>query len=99
MVYESFIKAKERGEKQFAILIDPDKVQNENLFKLIAQAQLAEVDYFFVGGSLMLKNNLENCIDILKSECDIPCVIFPGNARQLSRKADAILLLSLIYQH
>jgi len=96
MVYESFIKAKQKGQKQFAVLVDPDKAKGEHLYKLISKAQEAGVDFFFVGGSLLLQDKLDYCLDLIKTESNIPAVLFPGNAYQLNAKADAILFLSLI---
>ena len=51
---------------------------------------------FFVGGSLLTNDSLDSCLEILKSNSDIPVVLFPGNAMQVNDKADAILFLSLI---
>ena len=56
----------------------------------------ANVDYFFIGGSLIVNDMLDNVLSEIKKACDIPMVLFPGNSFQLSYKADAILFLSLI---
>ena len=56
----------------------------------------AKVDYFFVGGSLIINNMLDEVLGGIKKHCDIPLVLFPGNSFQLSYRADAILFLSLI---
>lgn len=81
--------------KQLAVLIDPDKCSSQQIRNIVRESLKAGVDYFLVGGSL-LYNSLDNCIDLIKSECDIPVILFPGNAMQISEKADAILFLSLI---
>jgi putative glycerol-1-phosphate prenyltransferase len=47
------------------------------------------------GGSLTF-NSIDNLIDTVKNLCSIPVILFPGNLLQLNRKADAIMLLSLI---
>jgi len=54
------------------------------------------VHYFFVGGSLMTSDKFEQTIKLLKSTSKIPVIIFPGSNVQISKEADAILLLSLI---
>ena len=59
-------------------------------------AESCGVDYIFVGGSLLINGNLNNCIEKIKSNCKIPVVLFPGNTMQIDKHADAILLLSLI---
>lgn len=79
------------------MLVDPDKHSLESL-KLFSQqlSKTNQVDFILVGGSLLRKNNFEKTIAMLKSETDVPVIIFPGNAMQISAYADAILLLSLI---
>jgi phosphoglycerol geranylgeranyltransferase len=49
-----------------------------------------------VGGSLLLEDHFAKVITLLKKKTSVPVVIFPGNNYQVSREADAILLLSLI---
>jgi putative glycerol-1-phosphate prenyltransferase len=54
------------------------------------------VDLIFVGSSLLTGGSMDECISVLKKNCNIPVVIFPGSAMQVSAKADALLFLSLI---
>src|SRR5205085_1474742 len=56
----------------------------------------ARVDYFLVGGSLVISNYLDNCIQYIKKSCSIPAILFPGSPSQISKYADALLYLSLI---
>ncbi len=95
-IYKSFAEAKQTGQKKFAVLIDPDKVRLDNMQQVIDQAKEAQVDYFFIGGSLVVNNMLDHCLESIKKKCDIPMVLFPGNSFQISYKADALLFLSLI---
>jgi phosphoglycerol geranylgeranyltransferase len=95
-IYNSILKKKTKKEKQFAILIDPDKTNDKKLESLTKTAQKTGVDYLFVGGSFLTNNNFSNCIHIIKNNCSIPVLIFPGSTFQISDAADAILLLSLI---
>lgn len=84
------------SKKQIAVLIDPDKTDAKKLVKTIQQAELAKVDFYLVGGSLLLKNNLDEIIAIIKKNSKKKVYLFPGNPSQISTKADGILLLSLI---
>jgi len=95
-IYQSILDKRNEGKKQFAVLIDPDKPSEEELFRIAELSKTANVDYFFVGGSLLTNNHLENCILTLKKYTNIPVVLFPGNNLQINKHADAILLLSLI---
>ncbi len=83
------------GDKSVALLLDPDKVTDDGLRDIIAIAAENGTDYIMAGGSITF-NSTDNLIEKVKSLCRIPVVLFPGNLLQLSRKADAILLLSLI---
>ncbi len=83
------------GQKSVALLLDPDKAGDEGLDKILKIASEFRADYIFAGGSLTF-NSIDNLIDTIKLQSNIPVVLFPGNLLQLSRKADIILLLSLI---
>lgn len=85
-----------RKQKQLAVLIDPDKTDDDQLRQITNSSVSAGVDYFFVGGSLLTSGSLDKCVKILKENSDIPVILFPGNTYQISAKADAILFLSLI---
>ncbi len=85
-----------KQKKQLAVLIDPDKLNPEQLVVTVIIAQKAGVDFIFVGGSLMTSDSLFHCIRTIKEKTDIPVVLFPGSSYQISRNADAMLFLSLI---
>lgn len=88
---------KSRKEKSLAVLIDPDKAtDNGKLIRLINLCIENKVDYILVGGSLIANDTFSKVISIVKANCNIPVVIFPGNHIQIDSHADAILLLSLI---
>lgn len=95
-IYSSLQEARKRKQKKFSVLIDPDKLRLGKLNKVIDLAQQAEVDYFFIGGSLIVNDMLDKVLTDIKKSCDIPMILFPGNSFQLSYKADGILFLSLI---
>ena len=95
-LYQGMVGKKQKGQKSFAVLIDPDKVNNTLLDKLIDLSIRSKVDYLLVGGSLVISNHLNECIHHIKNICDIPVVLFPGSSSQVSRHADALLYLSVI---
>jgi len=95
-LYNLFTERKAQGKKSFAVLIDPDKVNETSLEQIIKLSVDANVDYFFVGGSLVISNYVDECIQFIKRSCSIPVVLFPGNPSQVTKYADALLYLSLI---
>ena len=95
-IYQSLLQHKEKGQKSFAVLIDPDKVTVEKIDELTALAAEARVDYLLVGGSLVVTNRLDEVVQQIKKNCDIPVILFPGSPSQITPYADALLYLSLI---
>ena len=95
-LYKSILVSKKQSKKLFAILIDPDKQKNSDLLLIIKNANKSKVNYFFVGGSLLINDNLNDCIKTIKENSKIPVILFPGNTMQINPKADGILFLSLI---
>ena len=92
----NLVAAKAAGKKRFAVLIDPDKLRTKRLDEVVNLSIEAGVDYFFIGGSLIVNNMLDQVLIGIKERCNIPLVLFPGNSFQLSYRADALLFLSLI---
>jgi putative glycerol-1-phosphate prenyltransferase len=95
-IYKSLEERKKTGRKSFAVLIDPDKVDHPMLDELMSLSTTAQVDYFLVGGSLVISNHLDDVVQHIKRNCSIPVILFPGSPTQISRHADALLYLSLI---
>jgi putative glycerol-1-phosphate prenyltransferase len=89
------ISALKHKRKAIAWLVDPDKCTGEQAEEQTRTADRLGVDFIFVGGSLIF-NHIDLLIGRLKPLTNIPVVLFPGSPLQISSKADAILLLSLI---
>jgi len=95
-IYTQLLEKKEKGRKSFAVLVDPDKINAAAIDQLVKLSVDAQVDYFLVGGSLVISNQLDEVVQLIKAACDIPVILFPGSPSQLSKYADALLYLSLI---
>ncbi len=95
-VFEKIQERSAQGKKQLALLIDPDKCHSDSLHNSCGLADEAGVDYIFVGGSLLTKDNMDQCILKVKESCNLPVILFPGSMLQVNGSADALLLLSLI---
>lgn len=93
MSFKKIIKKLEEGKKPLlAVLIDPDKFNPE----LVELSNKANVSCFLVGGSELKKGDVTKTIQAIKKISKIPVILFPGNETQLSKKADGLLLLSLL---
>lgn len=95
-IYDIISAGKLNGSKAFAVLIDPDKLNETALMQTIQIAIKAKVDYLFVGGSLVVTDSLDQLVATIKQQCSIPVILFPGSPDQITPKADALLYLSLI---
>ncbi len=89
-------ESKANGQKKMAVLFDPDKMRLEKMSQTLELAAELNIDYFFIGGSLIVNNMLDEVLASIRQRCSIPLVLFPGSSFQLSYKADALLFLSLI---
>jgi putative glycerol-1-phosphate prenyltransferase len=95
-IHTSLVDLREQNKKAFAVLVDPDKVSLQQIAEIAQLCNEALVDYLFVGGSLMVTQHLDECIQSFKMNSDIPVILFPGSPSQVSRYADALFYLSLI---
>jgi len=85
------------NKKQLALLIDPENTYlKADIQEIIEATTDAEVDYIFVGGSLVTHNKIDEVVSLLKRLTNLPIILFPGGLNQISQHADAILFLSLL---
>jgi putative glycerol-1-phosphate prenyltransferase len=80
----------------FIVLLDPDKIRDEELPVRIEACVRAGVDAFFVGGSLVQAPRVDAFVRGLKKVTDLPIVGFPGAVSQLTPAYDALLYLSIV---
>ena len=95
-IYNKILQAKKSSQKLLAILLDPDKVDLENINILIQKINQSPATHIFVGGSSFSGNYLDDLITKIKLNTTLPIILFPGNPSQISKEADAILFLTLI---
>lgn len=95
-IYTHLQTKRAQGKKSFAVLVDPDKTNLSQLDNLLALGEQAKIDYWFVGGSLVISDQLDELVQHIKKNSSIPVILFPGSPSQVTRHADALLYLSLI---
>ena len=84
------------GEPGLWVLLDPDRFRPQDWQPLLAELDGGPVQGFLVGGSLQTSTSFGSTLDWLATHVELPVILFPGSMLQVSPKADAILLLSLI---
>lgn len=94
--YNYLLDVKSKKGAGFLCLIDPDNQPTAESLKLAKKCATSGADTILVGGSLMIKDNFNETVSLLKDELDIPIIVFPGIFNFVSPDADAILLLSMM---
>ncbi|HRY33946.1 MAG TPA: geranylgeranylglyceryl/heptaprenylglyceryl phosphate synthase [Bacteroidales bacterium] len=95
-ILTSFETGSEKLSKQFAVLLDPDSYPPSKLGRMLDACNRGGADLILVGGSLLLHTRVDDFVAAVKAGTGLPVILFPGSPGQISRHADAILLLSLI---
>ncbi len=95
MRYTQLKNLQKNGQKEIAILIDPDEL-GERTPTIISTALQNNITWFLVGGSLVSEGNTRDTVALLKKEGAPNVILFPGNEIQLVDNADALLFMSLI---
>ena len=80
----------------FFWLIDPARVMPEMIDPRWEKAREAGVDAILIGTSLGFSPSAEMTIKSIRAHTDLPLILFPGSAMQITRFVDAILFLSLV---
>lgn len=94
-VYEHMRSFMSSGRAGYAVLVDPDKIELEEVADRVSLIS-DYADLVFVGGSICTRASFEESVKRIKAASDVPVVIFPGDSTQVSSAADAILFLSLV---
>lgn len=95
-IYLEIQEAKNANNKLLAILLDPDKIVLENVAVLTEKINQSPATHIFIGGSHVGNTILDDLILLIKKDCKLPIVLFPGHPSQISNHADGILFLSLL---
>lgn len=95
MIYKTIIQKYTEGKRQFAVLIDPEKSDEQHLVTLLSEVNKTDVDLIFFGGSTGA-SAADEVLSLVRAHTSKAIVLFPGNVSHLIRGVDAVLFLSLI---
>lgn len=96
LILKKIQKRIDSGYGCYWILLDPDDFTDKEAARIASEAQKAGADAMLIGGSLLNTNHLDSFVSSVKKAVDVPVILFPGDATQISPVADAILFLSLV---
>lgn len=93
----SLLQLLQQETGKIGLLIDPDKTNVlSDLTKLIENCNQSIIDYILIGGSKVKTDDFHKVMQHVKSNSKKPIIIFPGDAKQVSKYGDALLFLQLI---
>ena len=95
-IYQHIIASISEGKNLLAVLIDPDKMKLESVSAFMQKLNQSIATHIFVGGSTVDDNATEDVVIEIKKHSKLPIVLFPGDVTQITKKANALLFLSLI---
>lgn len=95
-IYQEILSQLKAQQKLLAVLIDPEKVDLSQIHSLVQNIHESIATHIFVGGSTDENNQIESVVVEIKKYTTLPVILFPGDAHQVTSKADGILFLSLI---
>jgi putative glycerol-1-phosphate prenyltransferase len=95
-IYQNIVTSVLKAKKLLAVLIDPDKMNIDNVSSFILKVNQSIATHIFVGGSEVGEGITEILVVEIKKHTNLPVILFPGDVIQITDKADGILFLSLI---
>ena len=85
-IYNQILQAKAESRKLLAILLDPDKIDLNDIETLVQKINQSPATHVFVGGSLVQNNILDELILKIKENCHLPVVLFQEIRRKYRTK-------------
>ncbi|WP_321539514.1 hypothetical protein [Flavobacterium piscinae] len=61
-IYQDILVAKAQDKKLLAILLDPDKIEMDNLTLLFEKIKSSPATHIFVGGSIVKSNKIDELV-------------------------------------
>ncbi|MBC7129204.1 MAG: geranylgeranylglyceryl/heptaprenylglyceryl phosphate synthase [Thermoplasmatales archaeon] len=94
---------KMRQGKMHFTLIDPDKQSPQKAGEMAKICSRYGSDAIMVGGSTAKREDIKECVEKIKNNCNLPVIIFPNSADSIVENADYIFFMefmnSLLYEH
>lgn len=80
----------------YFVLLDPEGKYSVKIEDVVTSITKNGADAILIGGSSVRKRIFDEFVARVKSNTNLPLIVFPGSADQLSENADAVLFLSLV---
>jgi len=96
LIFNALEKKRRKLKTLSFALIDPDSKNDIKLPEMLENINKAKFDAILVGGSSIEDNRFQERIDFIKKTTNLPLILFPGDSTQISKRADAVLFISLL---
>jgi len=95
-ILEYLLEVRSRRGAGYLTLLDPDRLEPEELEERAALCAEVGADAILVGTSLTMLVDHTALYERIKRQVEIPVITFPGSGSHVSPLADAILFLSMV---
>jgi phosphoglycerol geranylgeranyltransferase len=95
-VFDHLISASRKNGAGYLVLLDPEGRYRSGVEDAVTRATNGGADAILIGGSRVKRGTFDTFAEKVKSRTNLPVIVFPGNAEQLSGHADGVLFLSLV---
>ena len=82
-IYTAIVEAQKESHPMLAVLIDPEEVKESKIPGFIKRLP-KDTTHLFVGGSTVPVGAVNPVVERIKSNSDLPVVLFPGSFDQVS---------------
>jgi len=95
-VFKYLMDSARRNGAGYFVLLDPEGRYSLKIEDAVSRITRDGADAILLGGSSVRRQIFGDFVKKVKSNTNLPLIVFPGSADQLSRDADAVLFLSLV---
>ncbi|MDR0797817.1 MAG: geranylgeranylglyceryl/heptaprenylglyceryl phosphate synthase [Nitrososphaerota archaeon] len=95
---EKYLLGKISAEKTIHMtLIDPEKITSAQAAVVAENSENSGTTAIMIGGSTVSsQEHLDDVVQVIKKNVDLPTILFPNNASGISKHSDAIWFMSLL---
>ena len=94
--YKSITSIKDKLGYCKLALVDPDHKNDDKLHLILKKINSSNFNGVLIGGSSISDDKYEERVEFIKKNTDLPLIVFPGSANQITKHIDTILYLNLI---
>lgn len=95
-VFKYLMDSVRKNGAGYFVLLDPEGRYSLKIEDVVTSITRDGADAILLGGSSVRRRTFDDFVRKVKSNTNLPLIVFPGSADQLSEDADAVLFLSLV---